>query len=164
MTREEAYTGGQKLQTYTKTRQIRPTMKYITSSHRGSLPSSKDNRESKKYVLVLTPPRQTTGGLLSSWLVDQQTTFDGHKWALRCPPRPRWWASHHATPPTVLGPGMDQDSSACRSVNTSCKKALPCREGEGRPSSTSCENEETNREGVCQTPCTIAPPSSLAQT
>ena len=121
---------------------------------RGRPPSLKDNndRESKKYVLGLTPPRHTTGGLLSSWLVDQQTTFDGHMWSPRCPPRPRWWASHRATPPTVLGPGMDQDSVACRSVNTSCKKALPHREGESRPSSTSCENEETYRVGVCQNP------------
>ena len=54
-----------------KTRLIRPSMEHTTSRHRGRSPSSKDNdgRESKKYVLGLTPPRHTTGGLLSSWLV-----------------------------------------------------------------------------------------------
>ena len=92
-----------------------PHMEYTTSRHRGHSPSrkDKDDRESKKYVLVLTPPRHTSGGLLSSWLVDQQITFDGQRWPLLCPPCPRWWASHRATPPTVLGPGMGQDSSAC---------------------------------------------------
>ena len=131
-----------------------PHMEYTTSRHRGRSPSSKDddNRESKKYVLVLTPPRHTSGGLLSSWLVDQQFTFDGLRWPLLCPPCPRRWASHRATPPTVLGPGMDQDSSACRSVNTSCRKALPHSEGGSRPSSPSRENEGTNRVGVCQNP------------
>ena len=30
-----------------------------------------DTRDLKKYVFELTPPRLTTGGLLSSWLADQ---------------------------------------------------------------------------------------------
>ena len=123
-------------------------MEYTTSRHRGCLPSSKDNddQESKKYVLVLTPPRHTSGGLMSSWLVDQQITFDRQRWPLLCPTCPTRWD----TPLTVLGPGMGQDSSACRSVNTSCKKALPHREGESRPLSTSRENEGTNCVGICQ--------------
>ena len=93
-----------------KDRQIRPLMEHTTTRHRGRSPSSKDNdgRESKKYVSGLTPPRHTTGGLLYSWLVDQQTSFDGQRWPLLCPPCPRRWASHHAIPPTVLGPGMGQ--------------------------------------------------------
>ena len=125
-----------------KDKSVHP-MLATTSNVRGRSLSRTDNdgREAKKYVFGLTPPRHTTGGLLSSWLVDQQNTFDGHRWALLCPPCPRRWASLMATPSTVLGPGMDQDSSACRSVNTSCRKAVPHREGVSRQSSTSYDND-----------------------
>ena len=67
-----------------------------------------------------------------------------------CPPCSGRWASHRAIPLTALGPGMGQDSLVCRSVNNSCRKALPHREGGSRPTSTSRESEGTSMMDVCR--------------
>ena len=83
-----------------------------------------DTRELKKYVFELTPPRFTTGGLLSSWLADQQFFRDGCKWTLLCPLHPREQGGHEATLLPVLGSGMLQVSRVCRSVTTLCREVF----------------------------------------
>ena len=83
-----------------------------------------DIRDLKKYVFGLTPPRLTTGGLLSSWLADQQIFRDGCKWTLLCLLHPREQGSHAAAMLPVLGSGMFQVSRVCRSVTTLCREVF----------------------------------------
>ena len=60
-------------------------------------------QDPKRYVFGLTPPRHLTGGLLSSWLVNQQFSRDGCKWTHLYSPHPRKLGSHVATLLPVLG-------------------------------------------------------------
>ena len=83
-----------------------------------------DTRDPKKYVFGLTPPRHNTGGLLSSWLVDQQIFCDRCKWTLLCLLHPREQGSHTAAMLPVLGSGMFQVSQVCGSVTTFCREVF----------------------------------------
>ena len=83
-----------------------------------------DTRELKQYVFELTPPRFTTGGLLSSWLADQQFFRDGCKWTLLCPLHPREQGGHKAALLPVLGSGMFQVLRVCRSVTALCREVF----------------------------------------
>ena len=129
-------------------------MEDYNSSYSGHSASNNgcDGLDSKRYTFGLNPPRHTSGGLLSSWLVDQQTIVDGHKWTLLCTPSPRRWDSPAAAPLTVLDPGMDQDSATCRSRNTSCRKVLTHCDGGCRPTPVSGETEWAHMRAVCQRP------------
>ena len=83
-----------------------------------------DTQDPKNYVFGLTPPRHNTGGLLSSWLVDQQIFRDRCKWTLLCSLHPRELGSHAAALLPVLGSGMFQVSWVCRSVTTLCREVF----------------------------------------
>ena len=89
-------------------------------------------QDPKKYVFGLTPPRHLTGGLLSSWLVNQQFSRDGCKWTPLYSFHPRKLGSHVATLLPVHGPGMVQVSWVCKRVRTLCRKVSTQQECECR--------------------------------
>ena len=97
-------------------------MSSSTQTTRAHSPSQgeSDVENAKGYTLASNPPRHTTGGLLSSWLVDQYLTKDGGWYTTFCVPPPRVIDGHHAVSWLVLIPGMVLDSLTSTSRNTQC--------------------------------------------
>lgn len=109
---------------------------------RGRSPSDRegDDESSKRYTFGSNPPRHTAGGLLSSWLVDQQNTSDGLGDTAMCTSYPSRPDGLVAVGPTVLKPGMAWDSLACRSVKTMCREALTYPESRMGPRPRLCDS------------------------
>ena len=159
VTREEAYKGGQKLQTYISSLAQKDQIAHMDTTNpkmtRGCSETTgvSDTRDPKKYVFGLTPPRHNTGGLLSSWLVDQQIFCDRCKWTLLCLLHPREQGSHTAAMLPVLGSGMFQVSQVCGSVTTFCREVFTHLTSGSRQTHL-CESKSAHTVVVKQLPVT----------
>ena len=134
-----------------------------TTRARSPTQGENDVESTKRYYLCSFPPRHTSGGLLSSWLVKQQLTKDGYWCTTFCVPLPRELDGHHAIPCPVLIPGMVPDSLTSTSRNAQCWVDRMHCDGESRLRTLAREGAtvlkvKVNRPYYKKKVCSFCPP------